>query len=318
MLPEVEAWLRGHTSSSDDWSMPWLLEAKGDTTVSVVLPARDEAETVGEIVTAIRRDLMESVPLVDELVVIDSRSVDDTAVRAARAGARVIAQDDILPDLKPMDGKGEALWKSLAATSGDLLVFIDADLREFRTSFVTGLLGPLFAGPGVAYVKGCYDRPLQNVQSGGGRVTELVARPLLNLHWPLLAGFVQPLAGEYAGRRSALERVPFVTGYGVELGLLIDLLDLAGLDALAQVDLGRRVHSHQSTEALGGMASQILQTSWSRLERQNMMVSLHTPSLRLAQFRRGATGHHATVRDVAVAERPPMITIPGYSAAPGR
>ncbi|SFI66293.1 glucosyl-3-phosphoglycerate synthase [Streptosporangium canum] len=298
--------------------MPWLLEAKGDTTVSVVLPARDEAETVGEIVTAIRRDLMEAVPLVDELVVIDSRSVDDTAVRAARAGARVIAQDDILPDLKPMDGKGEALWKSLAATSGDLLVFIDADLREFRTSFVTGLLGPLFADPVVAYVKGCYDRPLQNVQSGGGRVTELVARPLLNLHWPLLAGFVQPLAGEYAGRRSVLERVPFVTGYGVELGLLIDLLDLAGLDALAQVDLGRRVHSHQSTEALGGMASQILQTSWSRLERQNMMVSLHTPSLRLAQFRRGATGHHATVRDVAVAERPPMITIPGYPAALGR
>lgn len=298
--------------------MPWLLEAKGDTTVSVVLPARDEAETVGEIVTAIRRDLMEAVPLVDELVVIDSRSVDDTAVRAARAGARVIAQDDILPDLKPMDGKGEALWKSLAATTGDLLVFIDADLREFRTSFVTGLLGPLFADPVVAYVKGCYDRPLQNVQSGGGRVTELVARPLLNLHWPLLAGFVQPLAGEYAGRRSVLERVPFVTGYGVELGLLIDLLDLAGLDALAQVDLGRRVHSHQSTEALGGMASQILQTSWSRLERQNMMVSLHTPSLRLAQFRRGATGHHATVRDVAVAERPPMITIPGYPAAPGR
>ncbi|WP_433256582.1 glucosyl-3-phosphoglycerate synthase [Streptosporangium sp. CA-135522] len=311
MLPEVEAWLRERTSSSDDWSLPWLLEAKGDTTISVVLPARDEGETVGEIVTAIRHDLMETVPLVDELVVIDSRSVDDTAARAAQAGAKVIAQDEILPDLKPMDGKGEALWKSLAVTSGDLLVFIDADLREFRTSFVTGLLGPLLADPGVVYVKGCYDRPLQNVQSGGGRVTELVARPLLNLHWPLLAGFVQPLAGEYAGRRSVLERVPFVTGYGVELGLLIDLLEIAGLDALAQVDLGRRVHSHQSTEALGGMAAQILQTSWSRLERQNKMISLHTPSSRLAQFRRGSNGHHPTVRDVAVAERPPMITMPG-------
>ena len=325
MLPEVGAWLRGRTSSSDDWSLAWLLEAKGDMTVSVVLPARDEEETVGEIVTAIRRDLMEAAPLVDELVVIDSRSVDDTAARAARAGARVIAQDEILPDLKPLDGKGEALWKSLAVTSGDLLVFIDADLREFRTSFVTGLLGPLFDDPDVVYVKGCYDRPLQNVQSGGGRVTELVARPLLNLHWPLLAGFVQPLAGEYAGRRSVLERVPFVTGYGVELGLLIDLLDLAGLDALAQVDLGRRVHSHQSTEALGGMAAQILQTSWFRLERQNKMVSLHTPSTRLAQFRRGpdgasgsegSGGHHATVRDVAVAERPPMTTVPGYRSRP--
>lgn len=315
MLPEVEAWLSGRTSSSGDWSLPELLRAKGETTVSVVLPARDEEETVGEIVTAIRHDLMEAAPLVDELVVIDSRSVDDTAVRAARAGARVIAQDEVLPDLKPLDGKGEALWKSLAATSGDLIVFIDADLREFRTSFVTGLLGPLLADEAVVYVKGCYDRPLQNVQSGGGRVTELVARPLLNLHWPLLAGFVQPLAGEYAGRRSVLESVPFVTGYGVELGLLIDLLDLAGLDALAQVDLGRRVHSHQSTEALGGMAAQILQTSWSRLERQNMMVSLHTPSPRLAQFRRGASGHQVSVRDVAVAERPPMITVPGYHSA---
>jgi glucosyl-3-phosphoglycerate synthase len=315
VLPEVGAWLRGRTSSSDDWSLAWLLEAKGDLTVSVVLPARNEEETVGEIVTAIRRDLMEAVPLVDELVVIDSRSVDDTTGRAARAGASVIAQDEILPDLKPLDGKGEALWKSLAATSGDLLVFIDADLREFRTSFVTGLLGPLFDDPGVVYVKGCYDRPLQNVQSGGGRVTELVARPLLNLHWPLLSGFVQPLAGEYAGRRSVLERIPFVTGYGVELGLLIDLFNWAGLAPLSCVALARRVHSHQSIEALGGMAAQILQTSWSRLERQNKMVSLHTPSTCLAQFRRGpdgSGGHHATVRDVAVAERPPMITIPGY------
>ncbi|MFF5112256.1 glucosyl-3-phosphoglycerate synthase [Streptosporangium sp. NPDC000509] len=312
MLPEVEAWLRGRTSSSGDWALPELLEAKGETTISVVLPARDEEETVGEIVAAIRRDLMEAVPLVDELVVIDSRSVDETAVRAARAGARVVAQDEVLPDLKPLDGKGEALWKSLAATSGDLLVFVDADLREFRTSFVTGLLGPLLADPAVVYVKGCYDRPLWNARSGGGRVTELVARPLLNLHWPRLAGFVQPLAGEYAGRRSVLERVPFVTGYGVELALLIDLLDLAGLDALAQVDLGRRVHSHQSTEALGGMAAQILQTSWSRLERQNMMVSLHRPSPHLAQFRRGADGHQVSVRDVAVAERPPMATIPAY------
>ncbi|MBG0830026.1 glucosyl-3-phosphoglycerate synthase [Planomonospora sp. ID67723] len=317
MLPEVEAWLRSRTSSSDDWSLPWLLQAKGGTTISVVLPARDEGETVGEIIAAIRRELMEEVPLVDELVVIDSRSTDDTAARAAAAGAVVVAQDEILPDLKPLDGKGEALWKSLAVTSGDLLVFIDADLREFRTSFVTGLLGPLLGDPGVVYVKGCYDRPLRDIGNGGGRVTELVARPLLNLHWPLLAGFVQPLAGEYAGRRAVLERVPFVTGYGVELGLLIDLLELAGLDALAQVDLGRRVHSHQSTEALGGMAAQLLQTSWSRLERQDKMIPLHEPSPRLAQFRRGEGGHRATVRDVAVAERPPIITVPGYGSRPG-
>jgi glucosyl-3-phosphoglycerate synthase len=314
VLPEVEAWLRGRTTSSADWPVGTLMTAKGATTISVVLPALNEAETVGEIVAAIRRDLVEAVPLVDELVVIDSRSTDDTAARAVEAGAKVFAQDEILCDLEPLDGKGEALWKSLAVTTGDLLVFVDADLREFRTSFVTGLVGPLLADPSVMYVKGCYDRPLSELQGAGGRVTELVARPLLNLHWPLLAGFVQPLAGEYAGRRSVLEKVPFVSGYGVELALLIDLLELAGLDALAQVDLGRRVHSHQSTEALGGMAGQILQAAWSRLERQDRIVSLHTPSTSLTQFRRGLSGHDPVVRDIAVAERPPMVTIPHYAS----
>ncbi|MEU6998211.1 glucosyl-3-phosphoglycerate synthase [Nonomuraea sp. NPDC046570] len=308
MLPEVEAWLRSRTSAAADWPLERLLAAKGGARVSVVLPARDERETVGEIVTAIRRDLA---GLVDEIVVIDSRSTDDTAVVAARAGATVHAQDEILPDLKPLDGKGEALWKSLAATSGDLLVFVDADIRRFQSSFVTGLLGPLLTDPTVAYVKGCYDRPLLDAPTGGGRVTELVARPLINLHWPELAGFVQPLAGEYAGRRSALERVPFVTGYGVELGLLIDLLDLAGLDALAQVDLGAREHSHQSTEALGAMAGQIMLAAWSRLERQGRILPLHEPSVRLAQFRRTPEGHQVLTRDVSVAERPPMITVEG-------
>ncbi|MGV9310128.1 MULTISPECIES: glucosyl-3-phosphoglycerate synthase [unclassified Nonomuraea] len=308
MLPEVEAWLRSRTSSAADWPLEALLERKGDTTISVVLPARDERETVGEIVGMIRRELR---ALVDEVVVIDSRSSDDTAVVAARAGASVHAQDEILPDLKPLDGKGEALWKSLAVTSGDLLAFIDADLRDFRSSMVTGLLGPLLSDPSVVYVKGSYDRPLLGAPTGGGRVTELVARPLINMHWPELAGFVQPLAGEYAGRRSALERVPFVTGYGVELGLLVDLYELAGLDALAQVDLGSREHSHQSTEALGGMAGQIMLAAWSRLERQGKMIPLHEPSVRLSQFRRNERGHHVLTRNVSVAERPPMITVAG-------
>ncbi|MCT9933329.1 glucosyl-3-phosphoglycerate synthase [Planotetraspora sp. A-T 1434] len=325
MLPEVDAWLRGRTSSAGDWPIAALLAAKGATTISVVLPARNEAATVGEIVSVIREDLIEAVPLVDELIVIDSRSTDDTAARAVQAGAKVFAQDEILPELdgERYDGKGEALWKSLAVTSGEVVVFVDADLRDFRTSFVTGLLGPLLADPAVAYVKGAYDRPLigveeRDLRTGGGRVTELVARPLLNLHWPLLAGFVQPLAGEYAGRRAALERVPFVTGYGVELGLLVDLLGLLGLDALAQVDLGHRVHSHQSTEALGGMAGQIMHTAWSRLERQDKIIPLHAPESRLTQFTRGPSGHRPVVRDVAVAERPPMLTVPQYASVRGR
>ncbi|GGO83249.1 glucosyl-3-phosphoglycerate synthase [Nonomuraea cavernae] len=306
MLPEVRAWLRHRTYSAADWPLGALAEAKGDVSISVVLPARDERETVGEIVGVIRRELS---AVVDEIVVIDSRSTDDTAAVAARAGARVHAQDEILPHLKPLDGKGEALWKSLAVTSGDILAFVDADIRDFRASLVTGLLGPLLADPGISYVKGCYDRPLGGLANGGGRVTELVARPLINLHWPELAGFVQPLAGEYAGRRSALERVPFVTGYGVELGLLIDLVELVGLDGLAQVDLGSRAHAPQSTEALGGMAAQIMLAAWSRLERQGKIKASHDPAALLTQFRRTAGGHEPVTRDVSISERPPMVTV---------
>nr|WP_194736651.1 glucosyl-3-phosphoglycerate synthase [Actinomadura sp. RB99] len=325
-MPEVASWLRRRTSTAEDWPAHVLLDAKDGTGISVVLPARDEEATVGAIVAAVRTDLMERVPLVDEIVVVDSRSTDRTAAVAAAAGAEVVAQDEVLPGEGRMSGKGEALWKSLAATTGDLIVFVDADLRGFTSSYVTGLLGPLLTDPSVGYVKGCYDRPLmegeRRVEGGGGRVTELVARPLINMHWPLLAGVMQPLGGEYAGRRALLERLPFVTGYGVELGLLLDVYQDAGLDAIAQVDLGRRVHAHQSTEALGAMSGQIMLTAWSRLERHGRMIPLGAPATALTQFRRSAAGHDARTSDVAVGERPPMIEVPGYAAArsfsPGR
>jgi glucosyl-3-phosphoglycerate synthase len=311
VLPEVERWLRRRTSAAADWPLETLLGAKGATRISVVLPARDEEETVGTIVGVIRRELVERAPLVDEIVVVDSRSSDRTAAVAAAAGAEVVGQDEVLPGEGRMSGKGEALWKSLAVTTGDLIVFVDADLRGFTASYVTGLLGPLLTDPEIAYVKGCYDRPLINgenrVEGGGGRVTELVARPLINLHWPLLAGVMQPLGGEYAGRRELLERLPFVTGYGVELGLLLDVFRLAGLDAIAQVDLGRRVHSHQTTEALGAMACQILLTAWSRLERHGRMLPLEEPVTALTQFRRAPNGHDVRVSDIGVGERPPMV-----------
>ncbi|MFC4048108.1 glucosyl-3-phosphoglycerate synthase [Actinomadura syzygii] len=326
MLPEVAAWSARRTSTAEDWPPRPLLAAKGDARISVVLPARDEEATVGAIVAAIRTDLVERIPLVDEIVVVDSRSADRTAAVAAAAGADVVAQDSVLPGRGRMSGKGEALWKSLAATSGDLIVFIDADLREFSSSYVTGLLGPLLTDPSVGYVKGCYDRPLvdgeRRVEGGGGRVTELVARPLINLHWPRLAGVMQPLGGEYAGRRALLERLPFVTGYGVELGLLLDVYQDSGLDAIAQVDLGRRVHAHQSTEALGAMSGQIMLTAWSRLERHGRMMPLEAPATALTRFRRGPDGYDAATTDVAVGERPPMIEVPEYAAArsisPGR
>ncbi|MDQ4129824.1 MAG: glucosyl-3-phosphoglycerate synthase, partial [Actinomycetota bacterium] len=229
----------------------------------------------------------------------------------------VVAQQDVLGHLPHFDGKGEALWKGLASSTGDIVVFIDADLRGFTARFVTGLLGPLLTDPAIAYVKAFYHRPLADpsttVADGGGRVTELVARPLLNLHWPALAGFVQPLAGECAGRREILERVPFVTGYGVEFGMLVDLLDLVGLDALAQVDLGQRHHRHQSTEALGRMAAQIMLTAFSRLERQGSILVAEPPATPLVQFRRGNSGdgveREVLVRDIAVPERPPLASL---------
>ncbi|WP_229324379.1 glucosyl-3-phosphoglycerate synthase [Streptomyces sp. UNOC14_S4] len=317
LLPEVSRWLERRTTRADDWPVECVWPAKGSARVSVVLPARNEEATVGAIVHMIRRDLLERAGLVDEIIVVDSRSRDATASIAAAAGAAVVHQDQIGDELPGMDGKGAAMWCGLAASSGDIVVFIDADLKNFQPKFVTALLGPLLTDPGIGYVKGFYRRPLldgnRHEPQSGGRVTELVARPLLNLFWPRLAGFIQPLAGEYAGRRELLEQVPFVSGYGVELGLLIDLLSSFGLDALAQVDLDVRIHRHQSTEALGQMASQILLTAWSRLQQQGRADPTAFPRTCLAQFRCGGPGRgtlgELVVHDTAVVQRPPLATL---------
>ncbi|MGX5656709.1 glucosyl-3-phosphoglycerate synthase [Geodermatophilus nigrescens] len=317
MRPDVSRWLRRRTFSAATWCAAELAEAKSarGATVSVVLPALDEEPTVGTIVGTIRRALVEEAPLVDEVVVVDSGSVDRTAAVAAEAGATVVDTATVLPAHGRVPGKGEALWKGLHATSGDLVVFVDADLVGFDPQFVVGLLGPLLTDPAIGYVKALYDRPLHTpegiVPSGGGRVTELLARPLLNAWWPELAGFVQPLSGEYAGRRELLERVPFVSGYGVEFGLLVDLAGLAGVDALAQVDLGTRRHSHQSDAALGRMAGQILSTAIAR------RPGAGRPSSELLQFLRTADGVEAVSWDVGVSERPPMRTVRAAAGEPG-
>lgn len=309
-LARVREWYGPHFSTAAEWPVDALLLAKGSTTVSVVLPAHNEESTVGEIVTEIRRDLVERAHLVDEIVVVDSLSTDATAARAAAAGARVVAQEAVLSQLPPLTGKGEALWKGLAATSGDIVVFVDADLRDFGSHFVTGLLGPLLVDRDIHFVKGAYERPFTGddgvPRPGGGRVTELVARPLLNMFWPELSGFAQPLGGEYAGRRESLEQVPFVTEYGVEFGLLVDLLELVGLDAMAQVDLGVRIHTHQSVHALGRMAGQIMLTAWSRLERQGRLVSAEEPAHTMLRF---ALDGQPELVDMAVAERPPLASL---------
>ncbi|RKT16426.1 glucosyl-3-phosphoglycerate synthase [Streptomyces sp. 1114.5] len=323
LLPQAASWLRRRSWSAADRPVDALLAAKERTgrTVSVVLPALDEEATVGDIVRTVRRELMERLPLVDELVVVDSGSTDATAAVAAEAGARVEHRDAILPRLPAAPGKGEVLWRSLLVTHGDIVCFVDADLREFDPAFVSGIVGPLLTDESIQLVKAMYDRPLETesgavVPAGGGRVTELVARPLLNLHWPELAGFVQPLGGEYAARRSLLERLPFPTGYGVELGLLVDALELAGLDALAQVDVGVRHHRHQDGQALGRMAATIYRTALERLARTHRLkASADLVHPYLTQFARDpdTRAFTAHTHPVTALERPPMHTLPEYA-----
>jgi glucosyl-3-phosphoglycerate synthase len=290
--------------------------------VSVVLPALNEEGTVGDIVGVIRSELMQAAPLVDELIVIDSGSTDRTAAVAAAAGALVYHRDEILPHVPSVPGKGEVLWRSLLAASGDVIAFVDADLRDFSSAFVRGPLGPLLTDPNVHLVKAMYDRPLELPgrvsPDGGGRVTELVARPLVNLYWPELAGFVQPLGGEYAVRRHLLERLPFPCGYGIELAMLIDTLRMLGLDAMAQVDVGVRRHRHQDDRSLGRMASELWQAVVGRLHREGRVRHLHGLNTTFAQFERADGRFRVLNHDVAVLERPPMAEIAEYASRHAR
>jgi len=313
----VNRWFERRTWSVHDLRLEEAVAAKGATRVSVVLPALNEQRTVAAIVAALRRELVDRVPMIDELVVVDSGSSDETACVASDAGARVVHVDDVLPDVPSVPGKGEALWRSLAATTGDVVAFVDADLEAFDPTFVWGTVVPLLTDPSLTFVKATYDRPLADGTrlhpAGGGRVTELVARPLVNLHWPELAGFVQPLAGEYAARRSLFEQLPFPCGYGVEVGLLVDTLATVGLDAMAQVDVGVRRHRHQDDHALGRMAAEILLTAQSRLHPSDRCGGHgHPVSPTLTQYTRDSDGYHAMTADITALERPPIVTVPGY------
>ena len=237
-----------------------LAARKDGRQISVCLPARNEEATVGRIVSVIERELMDRVPLVDEILVIDDGSTDGTADAAVAAGAKVLTADAVRPELGPGTGKGEAMWKAVLVAAGDILAFCDADVRNFNAGFVVGLLGPLLTAPGVRFVKGFYDRPFEGEAGQGGRVTELVARPVLELYFPELSRFAQPLAGEYAADRHVFEAVPFVEGYGVEVGLLIDIAARFGVDAMAECDLGVRIHRNRPLLELAPQASAIIRT----------------------------------------------------------
>jgi glucosyl-3-phosphoglycerate synthase len=243
-----------------DFPLRELVAAKGDQLVSVCIPAHDEAATIGDVVTKVRRFLGGRLCLVDEVLVVDDHSRDDTAKAAAHAGARVVDAAEVLAAVAGGGpGKGEALWRSLYASIGDIVIWCDADITDFGTRFVSGLLGPLLTDPAVAFVKGYYERPRTGAL-GGGRTTELTARPALATLFPQLATIVQPLSGEFGGRRSLLERLPFVRGYGVDIGLLIDVAEAVGTAAIVQVDLGTRRHRHHDLDQLGPQALSVLQT----------------------------------------------------------
>ncbi len=314
MQDHARTWLRRQTSHWRDWPAERLLAAKraAGTRISVVIPARNEERTVGRVVTALRQALLVDTPLVDEIIVVDSDSTDGTARAAERAGGTVYRARDIAPALGSHPGKGEALWKSLLVTQGDLLVFVDADLTRWGPHFVTGLLGPLLAGPPnpgqqVQLVKGFYERVRTardgSTSSEGGRVTELVARPLLSLWWPELAGVVQPLAGEWAARRGLMESLTIPVGYGVELSTLLDTFTRYGLGALAQVDLGSRAHRHQADHDLALMAAELMVVAEARRDHPGI------PGRELHQFVREDGQVRPRSRPIPSHERPPIVTV---------
>lgn len=299
-----DTWLSDHSWSRPTWTVAELVAAKRGRTISVVLPALNEEETVGSVIETVRPLLG---GLVDELIVLDSGSTDDTEIEAIAAGARVVSREQALPEIEPQPGKGEVLWRSLAATTGDIIVFIDSDLIDPDPMFVPRLVGPLLTGDGIHLVKGFYRRPLKvgkgEDANGGGRVTELVARPLLAALRPELGCVLQPLGGEYAGTRELLTSVPFAPGYGVEIGLLVDTYDRLGLDGIAQVNLGVRTHRNRPLTELGAMSRQVIATLLSR-------CGITDSGIGLTQFLPdGGDGYLPRTTTVSLADRPPMNTL---------
>jgi len=316
----VERWFAEsnyHHSEFGDLGRLVALKERRGLRISAVLPTLNEAATIGPIVRAARTELMEKHALIDELLVIDSASDDETRAIAEAEGAKVVVHTDVLPRYGSYRGKGEALWKSLYETSGDLIAWCDTDIVDWHPRFLFGTLGPLLAEPRIGYVKAYYQRPIVEggilKEGGGGRVTELVARPLINLFFPELSGYIQPLAGEYAGRREHLEQIPFFTGYAVEIGHLIDLSERLGLPGLGQVDLEYRVHRNQELEGLSRMSFVILQAVMKRLEERRKAHLFAELGSTMKLPRSGPGKLSLEVMELADQERPPMIRIPEYA-----
>lgn len=315
----VEPWLQENTYHHSRFqNLERLVELKReqDLTIEISLPTLNEEETIAKELVLIRSTLMERYPLVDNMAVVDSGSEDRTREIAREYGASVYQASEHLSDHGVYYGKGENLWKSLYLLEGDIIVYLDADIKNIDPKFVYGLVGPLLEREELGYVKAFYDRPLDvgsdRRATGGGRVTEILVRPLFNLFFPELSGLIQPLSGEYAGRREILEQLPFFIGYGVETGLLIDVSQRFGIESIAQVDLDRRVHQNQDLQALGKMAFEILQTFYNRVDeigKIELKKTLHHTFRRIVASGEEHILDEETIEEV---ERPPMIELDEY------
>ena len=317
----VDKWFAENTFHGDEFKdLKYLLslKEKQGLTISVALPALNEEETVRKVISTIQKALMIDVPLLDEIILMDSNSTDRTREIAKEMGIPVHIHQKTLPQYGARKGKGEALWKSLYCTRGDIIIWIDTDIVNIHPRFIYGLIGPLLLRPEIDFVKGFYRRPLKvgnKMQAGsGGRVTELTARPLLNLFYPELSGIVQPLSGEYGGRRKALEQLPFFSGYGVEIGLLIDMLDKFGLGSIGQVDLQERIHHNQPLEALSKMSFAIIQAVMRKLERRYNQSFLENVNKTMKLIRYSRDRFSLEIEEIAEGERPPMIELPEYQS----
>jgi glucosyl-3-phosphoglycerate synthase len=315
----VDKWFAENTFHADEFQdLNYLLNLKRERrlSISLALPALNEEQTVGNVIQTIKGTLMDTAPLLDEIVLIDSNSEDRTREIARGLGVPVYVHQEVLPHYGWRRGKGEALWKSLYCTQGDVIIWLDTDIVNIHPRFAYGLIGPLLLRPDIQFVKGFYRRPLRvgdKIQAGGGgRVTELTARPLLNLFYPELSGVIQPLSGEYGGTRAALEQFSFFSGYGVEIGLLIDMLEKFSLNAVAQVDLQERIHHNQPLEALSKMSFAIIQAVIRKLESRYGQNFLENVNKTMKLIRYEQDNFMLDIEEIAERDRPPMIELPEY------
>ncbi|ADN01227.1 glucosyl-3-phosphoglycerate synthase [Spirochaeta thermophila] len=319
MKLNLNAWIREHTFHHSQFAdLAALVQEKErqGLSISLCIPTLNEEKTIGKEVVIFKSELMHRYPLLDEIAVIDSGSTDKTREIAASFGADVYLSSEILPHLGERKGKGENLWKAIYQLKGDIIVYIDADIKNIHPRFVYGLVGPLIYNPSLKYIKAFYDRPLAFSQgirpTGGGRVTEILVRPLFSLFFPELTAIIQPLSGEYAVRREVLEQIPFPIGYGVETAHLIDVYRIYGLEVFGQTDLDQRVHRNQETRALGKMAFGILQTFLRRMEAYELLTPNTEFSTILRQFQVKEDQFELVEYRIQEEERPPMNTIDEY------